>query len=93
MGEFQGSADKLFSHLSSQFKDAANALDRKKDENVFQQLGSQYTFTFKEQLTLIALELVEKNKTLVENADQLQWVISKRMDIYVNEFGQKAKQL
>ena len=93
MSEFQASADGLFFYFSRKFKDAAYSLDREKDENVFQQLGSQYTSGFKAQLTEIALELVEKNRSLVENADQMQRSISQRLDVYVNEFGQQTKQL
>lgn len=93
IGEFEASATSLFFHLSHQFKDAAAALDRKKDENVFQQLGSQYTFTFKEQLTQQALALLEVNRDIVDNPDLLQRLISIKLEEYVSIFRQQSKQL
>lgn len=93
IGEFEAGATSLSFHLSHQFKEAASALDREKDENVFQQLGSQYTFTFKEQLTQQALALLEVNKAIVDNPDQLQRLISIKLEEYVSIFRQQSKQL
>ena len=93
MADFENSAGKLFLYLYKQFEVATNPLDRKKDENVFLQTGSQYTYTLKQPLTERALKLMEEYKGTNENISHIQQTFTQRIEAYVNEFRQKVKQL
>ena len=91
--EFENNATKLFSYLYNQFDIATHYLDRQKDENVFQQSAAQYTFAFKQQLTIIALRLIEDNKLADVNSSSIQLMLTQQVEKFVNEFRQKTKKM
>jgi hypothetical protein len=87
--DFDAKAIKVFFSLFDRFKDSTTRLDRKKDENVFQQQLGKFQFTLKEQLEMVAKELIEKNKTIT-NITHCNKVLSERIAYYLNEFRLKS---
>jgi len=87
--DFNTKAIKIFFSLFDRFKDSTSRLDRKKDENVFQQQLGKYQYSLKEQLEMIAKELFEKNKTII-NISQFNKILSDRISYYLNEFRLKS---
>ena len=87
--DFNAKAIKIFFSLFDRFKDSTIRLDRKKDENVFQQQLGKFQFTLKEQLEVTAKELIEKNKTIT-NITHFNKILSQRIGYYLNEFRLKS---
>ena len=90
--EFNNRARKVFFALYSEFKHSAAAIDRLRDENVFQQLQSKYVYTLKQQLGGIAKELISAHKMLADSEHFAQTVPSAIAD-YTTEFTQKVRGL
>ncbi len=90
--EFNNSATKLFFSLQNQFAKAVKNLDRRRDENVFQQLLGKYAYTLKLQLEDMAQTLIAKNQGL-ENITLLKKKMTDTISSFTNEFIHKSKLL
>ena len=90
--DFNNRAKKIFFSLYEKFKGSANLLDRAEDDNVFQQQQGKYLKTLKQQLELLAREILDKN-SLVGNSSQLNKKLTTEINEYVKEFRQKSRSL
>ena len=90
--DFDNKAKKIFFSLYEKFAESAKQLDRKKDDNVFQQQQSKYLNTLKTQLENIAQELLNKNSFL-KNINLLNKKLRDEINAHLNEFRQKSRSL
>ena len=90
--DFDNKAKKIFFSLYEKFAESAKQLDRKKDDNVFQQQQSKYLKTLKNQLENLAQDLLNKNSSL-KNITLLNKKLTDEINIYLNEFRQKSRSL
>ena len=90
--DFNKRAQKIFFSLYGKFKESAKLLDRARDDNVFQQQQSKYLQTLKQQLESLALEILNKNRS-VGNNSQLNKKLTDEINEYVKEFKQKSRSL
>jgi hypothetical protein len=82
--EFNEQAYRVAEHLFDQFEDASKALDRSRDDNVFQQLCGKYLFSLRMQL--------EKYRSLPD-INHLAKRLTASVNAYVDEFRQRAEAL
>ena len=92
MVDFDNKAKKIFFSLYENFVESAKQLDRKKDDNVFQQQQNKYLNTLKTQLENLAQDLLNKNSSL-KNINPLNKKLRDEINIYLNEFEQKSRSL
>lgn len=92
MGEFENEASKLFIQLFHQFEAATEKLNRRQDENVFQQAAARYTASLKQQLSQVALRLMQEHQHAHDNLHHLQHTLTHRIEVLLNEFSQKTQQ-
>ena len=90
--DFDNKAKKIFFSLYEKFAESAKQLDRKKDDNVFQQQQSKYLNTLITQLENLARDLLNKNSSL-KNINLLNKKLRDEINIYLNEFEQKSRSL
>ena len=90
--DFDNKAKKIFFSLYENFAESAKQLDRKKDDNVFQQQQSKYLNTLKTQLENLARDLLNMNSSL-KNINLLNKKLRDEINIYLNEFEQKSRSL
>ena len=90
--DFDNKAKKIFFSLYEKFAESAKQLDRKKDDNVFQQQQSKYLNTLKTHLENLAQELLNKKSSL-KNINLLNKTLRDEINIYLNEFRQKSRAL
>ena len=90
--DFDNKAKKIFFSLYENFARSAKQLDRKKDENVFQQQQSKYLNTLKTQLENLAQESLNKNSSL-KNINLFNKKLRDEINAYLNEFMQKSRSL
>jgi len=90
--DFDNKAKKIFFSLYEKFAESAKQLDRKKDDNVFQQQQSKYLNTLKTQLENLARDLLNKNSSS-KNINLLNKKLRDEINIYLNEFEQKSRSL
>jgi hypothetical protein len=90
--DFDNKAKKIFFSLYEKFAESAKQLDRKKDDNVFQQQQSKYLNTLKTQLENLAQDLLNKYSSL-KNINLLNKKLRDEINIYLNEFRQKSRAL
>lgn len=90
--DFNKRAQKVFFPLYEKFKESTKLLNRVRDDNVFQQQQSKYLQTLKQQLESLALEILNKNRS-VGNNSQLNKKLTDEINEYVNEFRQKSRSL
>ena len=90
--DFDNKAKKIFFSLYENFVESAKQLDRKKDDNVFQQQQSKYLNTLKTQLENLAQDLLTRNSSL-KNINLLNKKLRDEINIYLNEFEQKSRSL
>jgi len=90
--EFDNKAKKIFFSLYEQFARSARQLDRKKDDNVFQQQQGKYLKTLKTQLENLAQDLLSKNSSL-KNINLLNKRLRDEINLYMDEFRQKSRSL
>ena len=90
--DFNNKAKKIFFSLYEKFAESAKQLDRKKDDNVFQQQQSKYLNTLKTQLENLAQDLLNKYSSL-KNINLLNKKLRDEINIYLNEFRQKSRAL
>lgn len=90
--EFNNAAKKIFFSLYEKFAVSAKRLDRRKDENVFQQQQSKYLNTLKTQLENLAQAILNK-PGFVKNMNLLNRKLTDEIEIYLNEFRQKSRSL
>jgi len=90
--DFDNKAKKIFFSLYEKFAESAKQLDRKKDDNVFQQQQSKYLNTLKTQLENLARDLLNMNSSL-KNINLLNKKLRDEINIYLNEFEQKSRSL
>jgi hypothetical protein len=90
--EFDNKAKKIFFSLYENFAQSAKQLDRRKDDNVFQQQQSKYMNTLKTQLENLAQEPLNKNSSL-KNINLLNKKLRNEINAYLNEFMQKSRSL
>ena len=90
--DFDNKAKKIFFSLYEKFAESAKQLNRKKDDNVFQQQQSKYLNTLKTQLENLARDLLNKNSSL-KNINLLNKKLRDEINIYLNEFEQKSRSL
>ncbi|HMU46494.1 MAG TPA: hypothetical protein PKC72_09010 [Chitinophagaceae bacterium] len=89
---FNNSASKLFSILFQKFENSAASVDRRRNENSFQQLQGKFIYTFKLQLENIAQQLLEENLSL-NDSGRLKQKLTEAIRNYLDEFMRKAKSL
>lgn len=89
--EFNDDAGKLLGFLFAKFQKNVQALNRNKDENVFQQLQSKYLYSFKNELENMAKIQIEKYKG--DKAHELNNRLSNSIDRFTNEFAQQIRAL
>jgi hypothetical protein len=90
--EFNNEAKKIFFLLYKKFANAVKAIDRRKDDNVFQLLKGKYTYTLKQQLEEFAKGLITKYKATA-NLNQLERSLTNEINTYTNEFDRKTGSL
>jgi len=90
--DFDNKAKKIFFSLYEKFAESTKQLDRKKDDNVFQQQQSKYLSTLKTQLENLAQDLLNK-KSSVKNINLLNKKLRDEINAYLNEFRQKSRSL
>ena len=90
--DFDNKAKKIFFSLYENFAQSAKQLDRRKDDNVFQQQQSKYLNTLKTQLENLAQESLNKNSSL-KNINLLNKKLRDEINAYLNEFIQKSRSL
>jgi hypothetical protein len=90
--EFNNNAAKFFFSLYARFHDAVILINRRKDENVFQQLRGKYLYTLRNQLEDMAKACIDKYKSSLD-VNQLKETLSYSVNRYANEFIQKAGSL
>ena len=89
--DFNSSARKQLASLLSQFMSNVHQINRKGNENVFQQLQARYTNSFKDQLEELAKSLIHKYRSVDEQ--QLNNRLRNNIAIYLQEFLQQTKSL
>lgn len=90
--EFNNRAKKIFFSLYENFKESAKLLNRRRDDNVFQQQQGKYLQTLKQQLESLALEVLNKNRSSGNN-NELTKKLTGEINEYVKEFMQKSRSL
>src|SRR6187401_397679 len=90
--DFDNKAKKIFFSLYENFAQSAKQLDRRKDDNVFQQQQSKYLNTLKTQLENLAQESLNKNNSL-KNINLFNKKLRDEINAYLNEFIQKSRSL
>ena len=90
--DFATKAQKLYTSTYERFRQSTKNLDRQKDENVFQLQLGKYLDTLKSELESFANELLTRNKT-IKNMDHCNSVLKDSINIYLQEFRQKARLL
>ena len=90
--EFNQLAKEAFYLLYARFENRAHELDRRTNENVFQQTLSKYLYTLKTDLEKIAVSILEKNKAIRE-IDHLKRNLTNRIHDYIQEFTTKSQDL
>ena len=90
--DFDNKAKKIFFSLYENFAESAKQLDRRKDDNGFQQQQSKYLNTLKTQLENLAQESLNKNNSL-KNINLLNKKLRDEINAYLNEFMQKSRSL
>jgi len=89
--DFNSSARKQLASLLSQFMSNVHQINRRGNENVFQQLQARYTNSFKDQLEELAKSLIHKYRSVDEQ--QLNNRLRNNIAIYLQEFLQQTKSL
>ena len=90
--EFNNRARSAFFALYKDFLLAISVLDRQEDENVFQLVKSKYQSKLKQQLKLVAEEMMSKNNSS-QNNEQLKEALPYEIEGYISEFTQKINSL
>lgn len=90
--DFNNRAKAIFFSLYEKFRQSTKLLNRKQDDNVFQQQQSKYLQTLKQQLESMALEILGKNSSPGDSS-QLNKKLTDEINEYVNEFRQKSRSL
>lgn len=90
--EFRTSSSRLFFSLYSDFEKAVAPLNRKRDENVFQQLQGRYSSDLEKQLNDIAKRILERYRDM-QNINLIRGELTNSIAQYVHEFIAKAKSL
>jgi|KBSSwiS6_1023812.scaffolds.fasta_scaffold00656_2 hypothetical protein len=90
--EFNNKAKNIFFSLYEKFAESVKQLNRRKDDNVFQQQLGKYLKTLKSQLENLAMEMLDKNKS-TKNISQLNKKLADEINIYLGEFRQKSRSL
>lgn len=90
--DFNNHAKKIFFSLFDKFIDSTKQLDRRKDDNVFQQQQGKFLNSLKNQLEDIAREFLHNNRAL-ENISQLTRQLTEGINAYLYEFRQKTRSL
>jgi hypothetical protein len=88
--EFNFQAKETYYSLYVRFTNVARALNRDKDENVFQLTRSQYCHAMKSELEKIAMSVIEKNLEL-QDVTQLKRNLTNRINDYLQEFMMKSQ--
>ena len=90
--DFNNKANKIFFSLYDKFAENVQQLNRKSDDNVFQQQQNKYLHTLKTQLENLAQELLNKTGSS-KNITLLNQKLRDEINIYLNEFRQKSRSL
>jgi len=90
--EFNQRATDAFYLLYARFENRAQELDRRKNENVFQQTLAKYLYTLKTDLENIAVGMMEKNQAIRE-FEHLKRNLTNRIHDYIQEFNTKSQSL
>ena len=90
--DFNNNARKIFFALYTEFSNSIKKLDRKRDDNVFQQQQGKYLHALKNQLEGLAGETLDKNRT-GKNTEQFNRMLLDEISMYLNEFRQKSRSL
>lgn len=90
--EFNDRARCVFFSLYQEFESHIIALNREKDENVFQKLQSRYVEKLKQELGWIAREIAEKYRAL-NDINQVHQSLIALSENFQHEFVQKIRSL
>jgi hypothetical protein len=90
--DYNERARQIFFTLFAEFRKSVSSIDRRRDENVFQQFQSKYLNTLKLQLENVAREILQKNERM-NGFDRLEQTMPAMIAGYINEFLQKIRSL
>jgi len=90
--EFDTNAVKIFFSIYEKFETDVKQLNRRRDENVFQQIQGKYVFTLKNQLENLAKEMLNKHHQL-KLIHHLSRTLTDSISFYLHEFIQKSGSL
>jgi|SRR5437763_6177014 hypothetical protein len=88
--EFNFTAKEAFYLIFTRFNAAVKDLDRRRDENVFQQTRAQYRFALKAELERLAMSIIENNQE-VQEMNLLRRNLTNRINDYLQEFMAKSQ--
>ncbi len=88
--EFNEEAKKRFWTIYENYETATRKLDRRRDENVFRQLTAQYNNMLRNQLGETALGLIDQYQSRIDDINQLQRMLTNRIDFFLNEFNRNS---
>lgn len=88
---FNETARQIYFELLEKFMADTSALNREKDDNVFQMTQSRYLYTLKKNLDAEASGILRQNQ--LSNSSELQKTISGVINFYLNEFKRKCSSL
>lgn len=90
--KFRKSSTTIYISVFEAFQTSIRALDRQKDENVFQQLQGKYLHELKRQLTDAAMHYLSQFHDK-GNPENLRGALTNEIAHYINEFLHKTRSL
>jgi hypothetical protein len=88
--QFHNRAKEVFFLLLKEFESSVSAIDRTKNEYLFQQGKEKYLNTFKRNLQLIAEDLIRENQQN-EQINDINTNLNSWIDSYLHLFVQKIR--
>lgn len=90
--DFHDRGRRVFFALYHDFQHSVTTLNRRRDENVFQQIKGKYTQELKSRLNNLARESIQKMDT-DSGRNELNHALSSIIDDYLREFELKIRSL
>jgi hypothetical protein len=87
--DFNDSARKVMASFLEKFRTNANALSRRNDENVFQQLQARYADSLKAELNSLAKSYIYRFKPA--DMQQLNNRLINSIELYIHEFLRQTR--
>jgi hypothetical protein len=88
--EFHSKAKQAFFQFIEQFQSSVKNIDRTNHEYQFQQLKEKFANSFKQQLEIIAGQLIKSSSDL-KNINEVNQNLQRFINNYLHEFVQKIK--